>query len=152
MVKAVFKQLWDKILYIRTVNAFSSMLKQENTTEVVFNAKLLRLVGVLGIYMWLWEDLVLKNWLLCSSHTSFFPPLEIVRAMTHVINQGMAMYWGTSRWSAMEIMVKSIFGKALTLGNSASRLQSLLKATLNHKCVWAGNVCVLLHPASFHLN
>uniref|UniRef100_A0ABI7WLU3 NADP-dependent oxidoreductase domain-containing protein n=1 Tax=Felis catus TaxID=9685 RepID=A0ABI7WLU3_FELCA len=24
--------------------------------------------------------------------------------MTHVINQGMAMYWGTSRWSAMEIM------------------------------------------------
>ncbi|KAL7983025.1 hypothetical protein Chor_013631 [Crotalus horridus] len=33
----------------------------------------------------------------------FFPP-EIVRAMTYVINQGMAMYWGTSRWSAMEIM------------------------------------------------
>uniref|UniRef100_A0AAY4DKR5 NADP-dependent oxidoreductase domain-containing protein n=1 Tax=Denticeps clupeoides TaxID=299321 RepID=A0AAY4DKR5_9TELE len=29
---------------------------------------------------------------------------EIVRAMTHVINQGMAMYWGTSRWTAMEIM------------------------------------------------
>ncbi|XP_064234920.1 voltage-gated potassium channel subunit beta-1 isoform X1 [Aotus nancymaae] len=32
------------------------------------------------------------------------PMEEIVRAMTHVINQGMAMYWGTSRWSAMEIM------------------------------------------------
>lgn len=30
---------------------------------------------------------------------------ETVRAMTHVINQGMAMYWGTSRWSPMEIMV-----------------------------------------------
>lgn len=30
---------------------------------------------------------------------------EIVRAMTHVINHGMSMYWGTSRWSAMEIMV-----------------------------------------------
>lgn len=30
---------------------------------------------------------------------------EIVRAMTYVINQGMAMYWGTSRWTAMEIMV-----------------------------------------------
>ncbi|XP_061423965.1 voltage-gated potassium channel subunit beta-2 isoform X5 [Lethenteron reissneri] len=29
---------------------------------------------------------------------------EIVRAMTYVINQGMSMYWGTSRWSAMEIM------------------------------------------------
>ncbi|XP_028926666.1 voltage-gated potassium channel subunit beta-1 isoform X1 [Ornithorhynchus anatinus] len=32
------------------------------------------------------------------------PMEEIVRAMTHVINQGMTMYWGTSRWSAMEIM------------------------------------------------
>uniref|UniRef100_A0A1A8MSX4 Voltage-gated potassium channel subunit beta-1 n=2 Tax=Nothobranchius pienaari TaxID=704102 RepID=A0A1A8MSX4_9TELE len=32
------------------------------------------------------------------------PMEEIVRSMTHVINQGMAMYWGTSRWSAMEIM------------------------------------------------
>uniref|UniRef100_A0A3Q3AB41 Voltage-gated potassium channel subunit beta-1 n=1 Tax=Kryptolebias marmoratus TaxID=37003 RepID=A0A3Q3AB41_KRYMA len=31
-------------------------------------------------------------------------PMETVRAMTHVINQGMAMYWGTSRWSPMEIM------------------------------------------------
>uniref|UniRef100_A0A8B9V8N1 Potassium voltage-gated channel subfamily A regulatory beta subunit 2 n=1 Tax=Anas zonorhyncha TaxID=75864 RepID=A0A8B9V8N1_9AVES len=29
---------------------------------------------------------------------------KTVRAMTHVINQGMAMYWGTSRWSSMEIM------------------------------------------------
>ncbi|XP_029437685.1 voltage-gated potassium channel subunit beta-3 isoform X1 [Rhinatrema bivittatum] len=32
------------------------------------------------------------------------PMEEIVRAMTYVINQSMAMYWGTSRWSAMEIM------------------------------------------------
>lgn len=31
--------------------------------------------------------------------------------MTHVINQGMSMYWGTSRWSAMEIMVSD--GKSL---------------------------------------
>ncbi|KPP57705.1 hypothetical protein Z043_124547 [Scleropages formosus] len=34
------------------------------------------------------------------------PMEEVVRAMTFVINQGMAMYWGTSRWSAMEIMVR----------------------------------------------
>uniref|UniRef100_A0A8B9H887 Potassium voltage-gated channel, shaker-related subfamily, beta member 1 b n=1 Tax=Astyanax mexicanus TaxID=7994 RepID=A0A8B9H887_ASTMX len=27
-----------------------------------------------------------------------------MEAMTHAINQGMAMYWGTSRWTAMEIM------------------------------------------------
>uniref|UniRef100_A0A4W4G3K2 NADP-dependent oxidoreductase domain-containing protein n=1 Tax=Electrophorus electricus TaxID=8005 RepID=A0A4W4G3K2_ELEEL len=32
------------------------------------------------------------------------PMEEVVRAMTFVINQGMAMYWGTSRWSGMEIM------------------------------------------------
>ncbi|XP_065765743.1 voltage-gated potassium channel subunit beta-3 isoform X3 [Muntiacus reevesi] len=29
---------------------------------------------------------------------------EIVRAMTYVINQGLALYWGTSRWGAAEIM------------------------------------------------
>uniref|UniRef100_UPI00398F1D56 voltage-gated potassium channel subunit beta-2-like n=1 Tax=Pristiophorus japonicus TaxID=55135 RepID=UPI00398F1D56 len=32
------------------------------------------------------------------------PSEEIVRAMTFVINQGEAMYWGTSRWSTVEIM------------------------------------------------
>jgi voltage-dependent potassium channel beta subunit len=32
------------------------------------------------------------------------PIEETVRAMTHVINQGKAFYWGTSQWSAQEIM------------------------------------------------
>ncbi|XP_075926319.1 voltage-gated potassium channel subunit beta-1 isoform X1 [Petromyzon marinus] len=32
------------------------------------------------------------------------PMEEVVRAMTHVITQGRAMYWGTSRWSSAEIM------------------------------------------------
>ncbi|XP_063739669.1 voltage-gated potassium channel subunit beta-2-like isoform X2 [Eleginops maclovinus] len=32
------------------------------------------------------------------------PIEETVRAMTHVINKGMAMYWGTSRWTSMDIM------------------------------------------------
>ncbi|KAL4009037.1 hypothetical protein ACER0C_002889 [Sarotherodon galilaeus] len=32
------------------------------------------------------------------------PMEEIVRAMTFVIDQGMAMYWGTSRWNVVEIM------------------------------------------------
>ncbi|XP_061816429.1 voltage-gated potassium channel subunit beta-2-like isoform X1 [Nerophis lumbriciformis] len=32
------------------------------------------------------------------------PMEEVVRAMTFVIGQGMAMYWGTSRWNAVEIM------------------------------------------------
>uniref|UniRef100_A0A3B3SXF0 Potassium voltage-gated channel subfamily A regulatory beta subunit 2 n=1 Tax=Paramormyrops kingsleyae TaxID=1676925 RepID=A0A3B3SXF0_9TELE len=39
-----------------------------------------------------------------QTHTLPFAVAETVRAMTHVINQGMAMYWGTSRWSPMEIM------------------------------------------------
>uniref|UniRef100_A0A8D1TUV0 Voltage-gated potassium channel subunit beta-2 n=2 Tax=Sus scrofa TaxID=9823 RepID=A0A8D1TUV0_PIG len=39
-----------------------------------------------------------------SSKSRTFIIEETVRAMTHVINQGMAMYWGTSRWSSMEIM------------------------------------------------
>ncbi len=35
----------------------------------------------------------------------FHTPIEeTVRAMTHVINQGKAFYWGTSEWSAQEIM------------------------------------------------
>lgn len=29
---------------------------------------------------------------------------EIVRAMTYVISQGWAMYWGTSRWSQVEVI------------------------------------------------
>lgn len=32
------------------------------------------------------------------------PVEETVRAMTHVINQGWAFYWGTSEWSAEQIM------------------------------------------------
>uniref|UniRef100_A0A8B9KGI0 Potassium voltage-gated channel, shaker-related subfamily, beta member 2 b n=1 Tax=Astyanax mexicanus TaxID=7994 RepID=A0A8B9KGI0_ASTMX len=41
----------------------------------------------------------------CPALTVYFVILtETVRAMTHVINQGMTMYWGTSRWSPMEIM------------------------------------------------
>ncbi|KAM8805189.1 LOW QUALITY PROTEIN: voltage-gated potassium channel subunit beta-1 [Eudromia elegans] len=44
------------------------------------------------------------RWLGLALFVCLLSPSEIVRAMTHVINQGMAMYWGTSRWSAMEIM------------------------------------------------
>ncbi|KAG8141054.1 hypothetical protein E2320_003656, partial [Naja naja] len=48
------------------------------------------------------------------------PMEEIVRAMTYVINQGMAMYWGTSRWSAMEIMVNSeLWGRGSEMGMEA---------------------------------
>ncbi|XP_076019176.1 voltage-gated potassium channel subunit beta-2-like [Genypterus blacodes] len=32
------------------------------------------------------------------------PMEEVVRAMTFVIDQGLSLYWGTSRWNAVEIM------------------------------------------------
>lgn len=32
-----------------------------------------------------------------------YPFAEVVRAMTYVIQQGWAMYWGTSRWSHVEV-------------------------------------------------
>lgn len=31
---------------------------------------------------------------------------EVVRAMTYVIQQGWAMYWGTSRWSHVEVRLQ----------------------------------------------
>ncbi len=34
---------------------------------------------------------------------------EIVRACTFVVNQGWAFYWGTSGWSADDIMVSRPF-------------------------------------------
>lgn len=34
----------------------------------------------------------------------FYPLTEIVRAMNYVISKGWVMYWGTSRWTPVEIM------------------------------------------------
>lgn len=42
--------------------------------------------------------------LLINKADPMCPMEEVVRACTHCINQGMAMYWGTSRWSTIEIM------------------------------------------------
>ena len=40
-----------------------------------------------------------------NSHLLFFCLFEeIVRAFTQVINDNLCFYWGTSRWSPMEIM------------------------------------------------
>ena len=40
----------------------------------------------------------------CHRPDSFTPLEETCRAMDWVINQGMAFYWGTSEWSAAQIM------------------------------------------------
>ncbi|NUM49469.1 MAG: aldo/keto reductase, partial [Anaerolineales bacterium] len=39
----------------------------------------------------------------CHRPDKYTPIEETVRAMTHVINQGWAYYWGTSEWSALQI-------------------------------------------------
>lgn len=30
---------------------------------------------------------------------------EVVRAMTYIIQEGWTMYWGTSRWSQIEVKI-----------------------------------------------
>jgi voltage-dependent potassium channel beta subunit len=42
--------------------------------------------------------------LFCHRPDIHTPIEETVRAMTHLINQGKAFYWGTSEWSAVQIM------------------------------------------------
>ncbi|KAG8189816.1 hypothetical protein JTE90_026119 [Oedothorax gibbosus] len=54
------------------------------------------------------------------------PMEEVVRAFTHCINQGMAMYWGTSRWTAMEIM------EAYTVARQFNLIPPLAEQTEYH--------------------
>lgn len=66
--------------------------------------------GLSSLIHLLWHVLWINNscYIVYHKHCCVYVLSEVVRAMTFVINQGMAMYWGTSRWSAMEIMVGSI--------------------------------------------
>jgi len=43
------------------------------------------------------------------------PIEETVRAMNHVINQGKALYWGTSEWSAVQIQAAFNIARSLLL-------------------------------------
>lgn len=47
-----------------------------------------------------------KNRRIQKNLSKIFQFVEIVRAFTQVINDNLCFYWGTSRWSPMEIMVK----------------------------------------------
>uniref|UniRef100_A0A9J8ADK1 Voltage-gated potassium channel subunit beta-1 n=1 Tax=Cyprinus carpio carpio TaxID=630221 RepID=A0A9J8ADK1_CYPCA len=74
--------------------------KQTNTqTDSQYTSHLSGLKGSLQRMQLEYVDVVFAN-----RPDSNTPMEEIVRAMTYVINQGMSMYWGTSRWTAMEIM------------------------------------------------
>uniref|UniRef100_A0A8B9KK05 NADP-dependent oxidoreductase domain-containing protein n=1 Tax=Astyanax mexicanus TaxID=7994 RepID=A0A8B9KK05_ASTMX len=78
--------------------AYESGVNLFDTAEVYAAGKRSSLVITTKLY-WGGNECVFKCMLVFLSLS-----LEIVRAMTYVINQGMAMYWGTSRWTAMEIM------------------------------------------------
>ncbi|GBN71802.1 Voltage-gated potassium channel subunit beta-2 [Araneus ventricosus] len=54
------------------------------------------------------------------------PMEEVVRAFTHCINHGMAMYWGTCRWTAMEIM------EAYTVARQFNLIPPLVEQTEYH--------------------
>ncbi len=41
--------------------------------------------------------------LFCHRPDLYTPVEETVRAMNHIINQGKALYWGTSEWSAIQL-------------------------------------------------
>jgi voltage-dependent potassium channel beta subunit len=43
------------------------------------------------------------DFIFCHRPDPDTPIEETVRAMTHIVNQGQALYWGTSEWSAQQI-------------------------------------------------
>lgn len=49
-------------------------------------------------------DMEYVDLVFCHRPDFYTPMEETVRAMNHVINQGKALYWGTSEWTATQIM------------------------------------------------
>ncbi|KAG7395263.1 Voltage-gated potassium channel subunit beta-2 [Phytophthora boehmeriae] len=49
-------------------------------------------------------DLDYVDLIFCHRQDPYTPMEEVVRAMNYVIEQGWAFYWGTSEWTAAEIM------------------------------------------------
>ncbi|XP_013792029.1 voltage-gated potassium channel subunit beta-3-like, partial [Limulus polyphemus] len=54
------------------------------------------------------------------------PMEEVVRACTYCINQGLAMYWGTSRWTPIEIM------EAYTVARQFNLIPPIVEQTEYH--------------------
>uniref|UniRef100_A0A667Z2Z3 Voltage-gated potassium channel subunit beta-1 n=1 Tax=Myripristis murdjan TaxID=586833 RepID=A0A667Z2Z3_9TELE len=79
--------------------SFQSTTTTTTTTTTIIMISLSGLKGSLQRMQLEYVDVVFAN-----RPDTNTPMEEIVRAMTYVINQGMSMYWGTSRWTAMEIM------------------------------------------------
>uniref|UniRef100_A0A8C5DEE5 Voltage-gated potassium channel subunit beta-1 n=1 Tax=Gouania willdenowi TaxID=441366 RepID=A0A8C5DEE5_GOUWI len=97
-------QISDEVAEQLMTIAYDSGVNLFDTAEVYSGGKRSSLVITTKLYWGGKMQLEYVDVVFANRTDSNTPMEEIVRAMTHVINQGMAMYWGTSRWSAMEIM------------------------------------------------
>ncbi|XP_076365508.1 voltage-gated potassium channel subunit beta-2-like isoform X2 [Tachypleus tridentatus] len=70
------------------------------------------------------------------------PMEEIVRACTYCIQQGMALYWGTSRWKTMEVM------EAYTIARQFNQIPPVVEETEYH--MFQRDKVELCHPEIFH--
>ncbi|XP_022240613.1 voltage-gated potassium channel subunit beta-2-like isoform X1 [Limulus polyphemus] len=80
--------------------------------------------------------------LLVNKADSMCPMEEIVRACTYCIHQGMALYWGTSRWTAMEVM------EAYTVARQFNQIPPVMEETEYH--MFQRDKVELSHPELFH--
>uniref|UniRef100_A0A8D0DAX7 Voltage-gated potassium channel subunit beta-1 n=1 Tax=Sander lucioperca TaxID=283035 RepID=A0A8D0DAX7_SANLU len=99
-------QITDEVAEQLMTIAYESGVNLFDTAEVYAGGRWVRssLVITTKLYWGGKMQLEYVDVVFANRPDSNTPMEEIVRAMTYVINQGMAMYWGTSRWTAMEIM------------------------------------------------
>uniref|UniRef100_A0A8K9XHW9 Voltage-gated potassium channel subunit beta-1 n=1 Tax=Oncorhynchus mykiss TaxID=8022 RepID=A0A8K9XHW9_ONCMY len=96
----VFSQVAEQLMTM----AYESGVNLFDTAEVYAAGKRSSLVITTKLYWGGKLQLEYVDVVFANRPDTNTPMEEIVRAMTYVINQGMSMYWGTSRWTAMEIM------------------------------------------------
>ncbi|XP_076320584.1 voltage-gated potassium channel subunit beta-2-like isoform X2 [Tachypleus tridentatus] len=80
--------------------------------------------------------------LLINKADPMCPMEEVVRACTYCVNQGMALYWGTSRWTAMEIM------EAYSVARQFNQIPPIMEQTEYH--MFQREKVELCHPELFH--
>ncbi len=102
MGRVLKKKKWDRTSYVVSSKAFFGWRGKENKPNQTGNSRkhlieacneaLVRLqVDYLDLYF-------------CHRPDKNTPIAETVWAMNHLIQQGKILYWGTSEWSAVEIM------------------------------------------------
>ncbi|XP_075745669.1 potassium voltage-gated channel subfamily A regulatory beta subunit hyperkinetic isoform X1 [Rhipicephalus microplus] len=96
--KVLKKKRWRRSSYVITTKLFWAT-KSDSERGLSRKAIIEGLQASLERLQLSYVDIMLIN-----KADSMCPMEEIVRACTYCIDQGMAMYWGTSRWSAVEIM------------------------------------------------